>query len=79
MPARVPPVPQNEDVTEAAWQQFFEQLRREANAPVFYSQATDPGTAGVPNGTWSVWKNTTSNQVRLWANNNGVMVSVQLV
>ena len=78
MPARVPPVPQNEDVTEAAWQQFFEQLRREANTPVFYSQSTNPGTTGVPSGTWSVWKNTASGEVRLWANDGGVMKSVLL-
>lgn len=75
----VPPVPTGADFGLPVWQQFFEALRKQANQPVYYAQTTDPGTTGVPNGTWSVWKNTTSGQIRLWANNNGVMQSVLLV
>lgn len=78
MPALIPPVPQNEDVTDAAWQQFCEKLRKQTNAPVFYSQSTNPGTTGVPSGTWSLWKNTTTGELRLWANDGGVMKSVLL-
>lgn len=79
MPQLVPPPPFGSDFEATVWQQFFEILRKQSNQPVFYAQATDPGVSGVPSGTWSVWKNTTSGQVRLWANDGGVMKSVQLV
>lgn len=82
MPQLVPPVPNVSDsddvVYDTEWQQLFVQLRKLVNNPVFHSQATNPGTAGVPNGTWAVWKNTTSGEVRLWANDGGVMKSVLL-
>lgn len=78
MPQLVPPPPFGSQFEETVWQQFFELIRKQANQPVFYSQATNPGTAGVPNGTWAVWKNTTSGEVRLWANDGGVMKSVLL-
>lgn len=78
MPQLVPPPPIGMDFDDTVWTQFFELLRKMANQPVFYSQSTNPGTAGVPNGTWSVWKNTTSGEVRLWANDGGVMKSVLL-
>jgi hypothetical protein len=79
MPQIVPPVPLGEAFESDVVSQFLEFLRKQANQPVFYSQTTDPGTAGVPSGSWSIWKNTTSGQVRLWANDGGVMKSVQLV
>lgn len=79
MPQLVPPPPLGLAIEEDAWSQFFELLRKQINQPSYYSAAADPGTAGVPNGTWSVWKNTTSGQVRVWANDNGVMKSVLLV
>lgn len=79
MPQIVPPAPIGQELSEDMWSQFFELLRKQVNQPAFYAQTTDPGVAGVPSGTWSVWKNTTSGQVRVWANDNGVMKSVQLV
>lgn len=78
MPQLVPPPPRGSPFTSDSWQQFFELLRKQINEPPYYSAAVDPGTAGVPVGTWSVWKNTTSGQVRVWANDNGVMKSVLL-
>ncbi len=78
MPQIIPPAPQGSDLDTIEFNQFFEALRRQVNTPVFYSQATDPGTTGVPNGTWSIWKNTTSGLVKLWANDGGVMKSVTL-
>lgn len=79
MPQIVPPAPTSSETDSPEFGQFFELVRKQCNTPVFYSQATDPGTAGVPSGTWSMWKNTTSGQVRLWVNDGGVMRSVQLV
>ena len=78
MPQLVPPPPQGGDNEDVAWQQFYSMLRKQANEPTFYAQSTDPGTAGVKSGTWSVWLNTTSNVLKLWANFNGTMRSVTL-
>jgi hypothetical protein len=78
MPALIPPVPISQAFDDVAWSQFFELVRKMINQPVFYSQATDPGTAGVPNGTWSIWKNTTTSVVKLWVNDGGVMKSVTI-
>lgn len=76
MPNLVSPVPTGADFNDPVWQQFFEIIRKQINNPNFFSQTTDPGTAGVPNGTWSVWKNTTSGLTKLWLNDGGVMKSV---
>ena len=78
MPQIVPTPPIGMEFESDVWTQFFELLRKQANQPVFYAQATDPGTAGVPSGSWGVWKNTTSGLVKLWANDGGVMKSVTL-
>jgi hypothetical protein len=76
VPQLVPPVPIGVEWDEDVVNQFLELLRRQANTPKFYSQATDPGTSGVPSGTWSIWKNTTSGLVKLWLNDSGTMRSV---
>lgn len=78
MPKIVPPVPIGADWQEDVVNQFLEIIRNQVNNPRFFSQTTDPGTAGVPNGTWAVWKNTTSGVVKLWANDGGVMKSVTI-
>lgn len=78
MPTLVPPVPFQMDFESDVWKQFFEVIRKQINQPVFYAQTTDPGIAGVPNGTWAVWKNTTSGVVKLWVNDGGVLKSVTL-
>lgn len=78
MPQIIPPPPFGEEFETVPWQQFFEILRKQINTPVFYSQSTDPGVAGVPTGTWSVWKNTSSGLVKVWANDNGTLKSVTL-
>lgn len=44
----------------------------------YASGAADPTTTTLTNGNWQVYRNTTSGQVRLWANNNGTLVSVAL-
>lgn len=78
MPQLIPPPPFGNDFEEVPWIQFFELLRKQINQPPFYAQSTDPGTAGVPSGTWSIWKNTTSGVVKLWVNDGGVMKSVTI-
>lgn len=78
MPQIIPPPPTGEEFQSVSWQQFFEILRKQVNTPAFYAQSTDPGAAGVPSGTWSVWKNTTSGLVKVWANDNGTLKSVTL-
>lgn len=44
----------------------------------FSSAAADPTTADIPAGEWRVQKNTTSGQLRLWANDGGTIKSVLL-
>lgn len=78
MPKIIPPVPQGIDWGEDVVYQFLEDIRQEINQPVFFSQSTDPGAAGVPNGSWSIWLNTTTGVLKLWANQNGALKSVTL-
>jgi hypothetical protein len=42
------------------------------------SSAIDPTSANIADTDCQLWKNTTSGQVRLWANDGGVLKSVQL-
>ncbi len=72
------PVPQSSEIKDDGWTMFFEQLRSWTNSPKFFSGPANPTTAQIPNGTWLVWKNTTTNTVRLWANNGGVLIGVTL-
>lgn len=76
MPKLVPPVPIGAEWDEDVVNQFLEIMRNQVNNPKFFSQTTDPGTAGVPSGTWSVWRNSTTGNVKLWVNDGGVMKSV---
>lgn len=78
MPNPVPPVPLGSEYSDTVVQQWMESVRKQCNQPVFFIQATDPGTAGVPSGTWSIWYNSTSGLTKLWANVGGVMKSVTL-
>lgn len=78
MPQIVPPVPISEEFNTSPWTQFFEIIRRQVNQPNYYSLTVDPGTTRVPNGTYSMWLNTTSGVLKLWANQSGVMKSVTL-
>jgi hypothetical protein len=39
------------------------------------SKAGDPGTSDIADGYWGVWKNTSTGDIKLWANNGGVMES----
>lgn len=43
-----------------------------------YQSAVDPTTTDIPDGTSTVWKNTTSGVVKLWANNGGALIGVAL-
>lgn len=43
------------------------------------SKSSDPGTSDILTGTWALYKNTTTGDVKLWANDGGTMKSVALV
>lgn len=45
----------------------------------FVSMAGDPTATEIAAGTWAVYKNTTSGDVKLWANDGGTLKSVTLV
>lgn len=78
MPQQLFPAPTSSELTSPEFGQWFEIVRRMLNTPPFYAQPTDPGAAGVPDGTWGVWKNTTSGLVKVWVNDGGVLKSVTL-
>jgi hypothetical protein len=42
------------------------------------SAASDPTTAQIPNTYWAIYKNTTTNAVKLWVNDGGTLKSVAL-
>lgn len=63
---------------DGPWQDWFNQIRENANAPKYFTKSSNPSLTEIPPGTFSVWKNTTTNVVRLWANNNGVLVGITL-
>lgn len=44
----------------------------------FISQASDPGTGDIASGQWALYKNTSSGNIYLWANDGGVMKKVLL-
>lgn len=44
----------------------------------YIDKATDPTTSDIASGTWAIYRNTTSNTVKLWANKGGTMVGVAL-
>jgi hypothetical protein len=44
----------------------------------FVSLSANPTASNIAAGTWAVYKNTTSGEVRLWANDGGVLRSVLL-
>lgn len=79
MAAIVPKPPfENVDFTSVPWRQFFELVRKNINTPPYTEKNGNPVVADIPVGTWGVWKNTATNTVRVWANNNGTLVSVVL-
>lgn len=43
-----------------------------------YQSTVDPTTTDIPDGTSTVWKNTTSGVVKLWVNNGGTLIGVAL-
>lgn len=70
--------PKNPDMRSFEWQQFFQGVQDGVNNPKFYIKFGSPTLDEVPLNTFSVWKDTNLNQVRLWANNSGTLVSILL-
>lgn len=44
----------------------------------FLTKTSNPTTSDIAAGQWALYKNTTSGEVRLWANDGGTMKSVLL-
>jgi len=44
----------------------------------FYTAASDPTSTGITSGCFSVWKNSGTGTIKLWANDGGTMKSVAL-
>lgn len=44
----------------------------------FFSAAADPTATEIPAGQWALYKNTTSGDLKLWANDGGTLKSVLL-
>lgn len=44
----------------------------------FISQAANPTTSDIASGQWALYKNTSTGEVRLWANDGGTMKSALL-
>ena len=42
------------------------------------ASASDPGTGGVPDGYWAIYRHTGTGTVKLWVNIGGVMKSVTI-
>ncbi len=74
----IPPVPNVPNIESREWLQWFELVRAGLNTPPYALKSGNPVAADIPAGTWGVWKNTATNTVRLWANNNGTLVGVTL-
>lgn len=78
MPNFVPPSPHAGTVESREWLQWFELVRKALNTPPIIEKNGNPVATDIPAGTWAVWKNTATNTVRVWANNNGTLVSATL-
>lgn len=75
---QIPPPPLGDPFESSAWQQFFELVRRYLNQPTFISKAGNPTILDIPNGSYAVWKNTSSGIVRLWVNDGDTLKSTPL-
>lgn len=74
----VPPVPLGEDFDSTTVKQWMESVRKAVNEPPVFQSTANPTTTDITSGTWLVWKNTTSGEVRVWSNDGGVLKSVLL-
>lgn len=53
-------------------------LTQHTRATSFISQAANPTTGDIAAGQWALYKNTTSGDLKLWANDGGTLKSVTL-
>ena len=71
-PVRVGVAPNVKDLTEGRTNSWFQEVNNRLN---IYSGTSNPTVAQVPEGQWIVYRNTTSNQTRIWANTAGTLTS----
>lgn len=79
IPSVTAPVQGGGGAVSPTWFGFFQSLANAArrSSRITYA-AANPTTADIADGDARLWKNTTSGQVRLWANDGGTLRSVQL-
>lgn len=46
--------------------------------PEVKRSTADPTTSDILSNRWGIWKNTTTNQIRLWVNDGGTMRSLNI-
>lgn len=80
MATQLPPRPINSVQGGFEWGDWYDKVRFAINnANNLNFKAGAPTTADVRINQWAIYKNTSLGTVRLWANDNGTMKSVQLV
>ncbi|MFN7882171.1 MAG: hypothetical protein ACK5PF_04040, partial [bacterium] len=57
---------------------FHLNATEQARVAGFINKTSNPTTSDIAAGQWAIYKNTTSGEVRLWANDGGTMKSVLL-
>lgn len=70
--------PTKAEITEYIWKQFFQRLHSLVAVRTVFQLNTDPTTNDLKENTWAVYKNTISGDVKLWANDAGVLKSITL-
>ncbi len=70
--------PTRAEITEYIWKQFFQRLQSLVALRTVFQSAVDPTTTDLKENTWAVYKNTSSGDVKLWANDAGVLKSITL-
>lgn len=66
-PIKLAYIESKQEILVDAWFQGVTERLRFAEGP------TDPLASTVTKGQWIIWKNTTTNEIRLWVNDNGTM------
>lgn len=79
----VPPAPLGAEPTANEWAFWFELVKNNLN--VLYpnlgrvtESTVNPTTTDIKVGETAVWKNLTTNTLRIWTNDNGVLKGVTL-
>lgn len=80
---RVPPAPLGADPSSNEWAFWYELVKNNLNVlypnlGVITESSVNPTVTDIPAGETAMWKNITTNTLRLWTNDNGVLKGVTL-